>query len=629
MDLSKLSTADLQALQVGDITRVSMDGLQLLQGAQRQARFDALKKQNPGEYDPTSAEWQAKYGATSAMGTGERVLAGIGRGMTSVGRAVGLGDAAKRFGLPGTKEEADQVDQALLDTTAGTVGNVVGMAAPAAVAIPFTPATIPAAVAAGGITGAITTEGGVGDRVAGAAGGAVGGALGTALPAVVRSGMGLLRGLAQPFTASGRDIVAGRAIERFATQPNALAALRDAQPSVTGARLTVPELTGDTGLATLQRAISTLDPQAAEALAARQMANNAARLEALRSVAGGAREPASRVRRLDQIARGQPTREAAEAARAAAARQAYREAFEAGVDPAMAEALAPQIESLMARPSVQAGMARARQLAAEEGLDIGNQAGSVQGLHYLKTALDDMGGRLRDQPARQRLVQQTAQDLASVLEEIAPAYQAARREFQNRSVPVTRAAIGERLIDRTTGAIRDFSGNQRLQANAFAKALNDEAELIRQSTGFRGGPQTLEDVLTPTQLGRVNAVRNELERLANLSQAANGPGSQTAKMLASQNLLRQFAGPLGLPESFSESVLSQTLMRPVQFGLQAAEPRIQERIAAGLLDPTEARALIEAAARANAVRPPNALERLARRAGPLALANASAQGAAQ
>lgn len=569
------------------------------------------------------------YSPTKGMTRGDRLLAGVGRGMTSVGRAVGLGKVAKQFDLPEDAEESKQLDSALLDTTSGKIGNFIGMAAPAALAAPFTPLTIGGAAAAGGITGALMTEGDLFDRLGGGAAGVAGGAFGAAIPHVAKSGIGLLKGLAQPFTGAGRDVIAGRTLQRFATQPNALAALRQAQPSVTGAQLTVPEITGDAGLATLQRTIATMDPQAAETLAARQMANNAARIEALRSVAGGATAPVSRVRRLNQIAQGQPTREAAEATRSAAARQSYGAAFDAGVDPEMAQALAPQIQSLMARPSVQSGLARARRLAAEEGIDIGNDGGSVQGLHYLKTALDDMVGSLREQPARQRLVQQTSQDLASVLEDIAPIYQQARREFQYNSVPATRAAIGERLLDRSTSAIRDFGGNHRLQANGFSRALNDEADLISKATGFRGSPRSLDDVLTATQMGRVTGVRNELEMLSNLGQAANGPGSQTAKMLASQNLLRQIAGPLGLPDSWATSVAAQTLLRPVQFGLNAAEGRIQERIAAGLLDPAEARALLEAAARADAVRRPNALTMLARRAGPLALANASAQGVAE
>jgi hypothetical protein len=581
------------------------------------------KKERPAAtgFDP------AKVDPTEGMSTVDKVRAGIGSGMASVARAVGGGRAVEALGLPGTKEEGEQLDAPLAKTGAGKLGQVLGVAAPAALAVPFTPLTYGGAAAAGALTGGLMTEGDLGDRAAGAGMGAAGGLIGQALPAVVRTGSAVLKGLTEPFLRGGRERIAGRTLQRFATDENALQGLTNA-PTLTGARPTLAEATGDTGLATLERAVGTMDPEAAQLLRARAEANNAARLEALRAVSGGATQPASRVRRLNQISTGQPTREAAEATRSAAAARSYGEAFDAGVDPDMAYALAPQLNSILERPSVRAGITRARGMAQEAGVAI-DDPGSVQGLHYLKQALDDQVGRLRDQPARQRLVQQTSQDLASVLEEIAPLYQTARREFQNNSVPVNRAAIGERLVERASGALRDSSGNRRLQANAFAKALNDEGDLIRQATGFRGGPQSLEDVLTPSQMGRVSAVRDELEQVANLSQAANGPGSQTAKMLASQNLLRQIAGPMGLPDSFVENAVSQTLLRPIQFGMNAAEPRIQEAIARGLLDPEEALRMIQAARTSDAVTPANALQLLLRRSAPAAIGGLSAYGAGQ
>lgn len=554
---------------------------------------------------------------TEGQSFGENTMQGIGAGMTSVLRAVGGGKLAAMMGLPATQEEAARLDAPLDATAGGKIGRVVGTAAPAALAIPFTAATVPAALASGAITGALMTEGDAGDRAMGAALGGAGGALGQAAVPAYRAARGLVSGIVEPFTQAGSGRIAGRAIDRFATNRNALQSLSGG-PTETGALPTLAEATRDPGLATLQRAISTLDPEAAAVLAARREANNAARIDSLGVLTGQPSAPVSGVGALNRIAAGQPTREAAEALRSAAARKSYGAAFEAGIDQEAADAIAPQIASLMARPSVRAGMARARNLAAEEGINIDNAGGSVQGLHYLKTALDDMAGRLRDQPTKLRLVQQTSADLASTLEEISPLYQQARREYQFNSVPVNRAAVGERLMERAQGAIRDFSGNRKLQANAFARALNDEDQLLRQS-GVKGGATSLDDLLTATQSSRVRAVRNELETLANLDSAANGPGSQTAKMLASQNLLRQVAGPLGLPEGFIESVLSQTLMRPVQFGYQAAEPRIVANIGRALLDPAEAARLTQGARTYDRVAiTPNQLQALVQRLLPTA-----------
>lgn len=521
----------------------------------------------------------------------DKFRAGMGKAFTDVARGAGqLVGMVDRSDI----DEAQGRDAALMDSGAGIAGNIAGnVAAFAPAALIPGVNTVAGAGLVGAGMGAVQPVGEDDSRLQNMALGGILGS-GTVLAGrALHAGVQGAKALVEPFTQSGRQRIAGRTLERFAANPQAVRAAAGG-PTATGAVPTLAEASQDTGIAALQRALESSDPQIAAQMAERQMANNAARVQALRSVAGDAVVPASRVGRLNQIVNSQPTREAAESARSAAARRGYGAAMDAGVDQKMAAAMAPQIESLMARPSVRAGVARARQLAAEEGIELADP-GSVQGLHYLKQSLDDMVGRLRDQPARQRLVQQTSQDLSSVLDEIAPLYQQARREFQLNSVPVNRADVGRRLADTALSATRDMSGNRRLQANAFAKALNDEETLIRQATGFRGGPSALDDFMSPTQMGRINAVRNELELAANLAQAANGPGSQTAKTLASQNLLRQILGPTGAPESWAESTLLTNLARPVQFAYGTAEPAIQNALADILLNPGLARAAMASA----------------------------------
>lgn len=570
---------------------------------------------------------RAALNPTKDQSFGTNLLQGVGSGMTSVARALGGGRLANAVGLPGTKEEAERLDAPLMDTAGGKVGQVVGVAAPAALAIPFTPATIGGATIAGGLTGAALTEGDVGDRLVGGLGGAAGGAIGGALPYVYQTGKGLLRGLSEPLTAAGRERIAGRAIERFATNPSSLQQLTN-DPTITGARLTLAEATRDPGLATLQRAIGTLDPEAAVLLGARHEANNAARLDALASLTGQSTSAPSKVGALNRIMNSQATRDAAEGARSSAANASYGAARREGVDQGMAEALQPQIAQLMERPEIQRAARVAQEYAKSEGIVL-QDMGSVQGLSYLKRALDDEIGSLPPKATTaKRLYTQSSSDLKSVLEDIAPALRTADREFQFNSVPVNRAAVGERLTEAASGAIRDFSGNRRLQANALARALNDEEKLLRQGTGYNGF-SALDELLTPTQSGRVGAVRSELETLANLNSAANGPGSQTAKMLASQNLLKQAAGPMGIPDSWIESVLAQTALRPLQFGYKSAESRIGEAVSRGLLDPAQASQLVQLARGYDAIKAPTALQQLLKRSAPAMIGASSGQAAGQ
>jgi hypothetical protein len=560
---------------------------------------------------------RAEYAPTG--GFFENLAAGGGSGLASVLRAVGGGRLAGAMGLPATKEEAERLDAPLMETGGGQIGRGLGVAAPALLAVPFTAPTLAGAVAAGAATGALTTEGGLGERAQGAALGGVGGVVGQAVAPAYRAVKGAARGLVEPFTRGGSERIAGRAIDRFATNRNALAALIGAAParSVTGALPTLAEATGDGGLATLQRAIGTMDPEAAAMLAARQEANNAARVNALQGIAGGPAKLA-----------------AAEAARDAAARPLYDAADAAVVQ------LDGAFGSLMNRPAFKSAVQQAEALAKNEGLaDLffrGANGEPVaitgQGAHFIKKALDDMADKQSATymgDAAAGAAGKTQQAFLGWLDKTVPEYGAAKAAFAAGSKPINQMGVGQRLLDKTTAAVRDMGGGQRLQANAFSRALNDEEALVKGATGFRG--QSLADVMEPQQMGTLGAVRNELEMLANLNAAANGPGSQTAKMLASQNLLRQAAGPLGLPESWAESVLSQTLMRPVQFAYRAAEPRIGAAIGRATLRPAEAAALV-ARTRAfdQSAVTPNALQALMQRYLPMSGAGgAAAYGSGQ
>lgn len=578
---------------------------------------------------------------SDAAAFGKNLAPAAGAGIASVMRAIGMGRVLKAIGLPDTKEEATQNDAALMDAPGGSTGYALGQAAPAALAIPFTPATIPGALAAGGVTGGLMTEGDLGDRALGATLGAAGGGAGALVAPVARAGAGFVRGGIEPLRQAGRTRIVGRSIDRFAEDPNAISQLINptrqgpmTYRTLTGAEPTLAELTGDRGLATLQRAVMTDAAQSAGAgqLAARQEANNAARLATLRGVAGQGDlpVPTSSVRALQQRMR-QPSLREAEGARAAAAQRSYGEAYDAGIVPGAAEAMAPQLEQLMSRPSIEQARGTAVNMARESGLAEVPE-NSVRGLHFLKKALDDQALGLPPGSTQQGLVRDTAGDLASTLEDLSPLYQNARREFQNNSVPVQRAEVTGRLLDAGQNAIRDMSGNRTLSAQKFSNALNDEAKLIKGATGYKGtSPEAaLSDTLQPWQIDRIAAVRNELELLSNLDRAAAGPGSHTAKMLSAQNLMRQTAGPLGLPESFMSNVISEQMQRlPTAVMYRSADQRIGDEMAQVFLDPRRAAAAVRAAREYDMRRAPSQLELLTRRAAPTAIGLSAADLASQ
>src|SRR5205085_9383963 len=70
--------------------------------------------------------------------------------------------------------------------------------------------------------------------------------------------------------------------------------------------------------------------------------------------------------------------------------QDYAEAMQQGIDPKMAKAMAPQIQSLLERPSIQAAQKDAIRLAKENGVSLSESpAGSLEGLDWVKKALDN------------------------------------------------------------------------------------------------------------------------------------------------------------------------------------------------------------------------------------------------
>lgn len=99
-----------------------------------------LKRENPGEYDPESPEFQQKYGATSGMSGLDKFMAGAGKSVIDLGRGIKQAavEGGEKLGILGDghsyrlRAEADEVnalDAELMNTGAGMAGNVVGSVA--------------------------------------------------------------------------------------------------------------------------------------------------------------------------------------------------------------------------------------------------------------------------------------------------------------------------------------------------------------------------------------------------------------------------------------------------------------------------------------------------------------------
>lgn len=548
---------------------------------------------------------------TADMSGLEKFVAGYGSAVPRLVRGVG-----QRLGMV-SQEEADyanSLDAPLMKTGAGAAGNIVGNvgAALPTVAIPGAN-TVAGAGAIGAIQGLIAPTSSDESVLKNTL---LGGVAGSGSIVAARGLNALYQGarsLAEPFFQRGREAIAGRTLQQFGVGAQDVAGLSGG-PTVTGARPMLAEVIADpaaaAGAARLQGALRTIDPRTGAAMAAREVENNAARVGSLQAIAGG--------------------RDAAAAAREAAAAPAYRSAFGIDAGTAMTPELEREMATLWRSPAIQQASRAARANAANAGTNVGpaNASGSIEGLHNVKLALDDMISKARGgngtpaQRAQAQGLEAARTRLTNFIESLSPDYAQARAAYATASRPVNQADIARQVLESGSSATSDLAGNPRLMPNALLSALGDERALMQRATGRDLGGN-LSAVMEPNQLATLRAVGSEVDRAAAVARAENGPGSATAQRLASGNVLRQTLGPTGLPQSWAESTMLNTLMRPIQFGYnQVAEPRIQQVIAEALLDPSRASALLQQVNAGQIRLPDNVVTQLAAAAARLSLPSA-------
>jgi hypothetical protein len=510
---------------------------------------------------------------TDGMSGTERFLAGAGKAFADLGRGAG-----QWVGAVDRKDVAEsrKRDAALMNTGAGMGGNIAGNVA-ALLPTAMIPGanTYTGAAAIGAVTGALQpsvstaeTAGNIG----------LGGVVAPATLGAVRGAQALYqggKGLVEPLTKAGQERIAADVLRRSATNPQqAMQMAGQAKPLVTGSQPTLAQVAQDPGLAQLERTILN-NPEYAGALQQRLGDQKVARLSAIKDIAG-------RGDHYDEI----------EAGRRLFANQDYAEAMKAGVDPKMAKAMAPQIQSLMERPSIQAAQKDAVRLAKESGVELSDTT-SLQGLDWIKKALDNKIS-MATQPGSSigkedlRALVQTKNDLMKTLEQIAPAYKQANDNYAAMSGQLNSMDVARGLLDKLNkpGSRYMQPGTAREMGDAYSDALAKSFDSVKKATGM---DKDITQVMSKQDIKVLENVARDLGRKSFAQEAGKATGSNTAQNLASQNMLRRMLGPTGLPETWAESTMLQSLLSPVQMGskLSGADKKIMDRIAQGLLDPME------------------------------------------
>jgi hypothetical protein len=563
-----------------------------------------------------------KADPTEGMSGFDKFAAGMGKAMVDTARGVG------QF-IPGLVSREDvaesrKLDASLMNTGAGTAGNVAGniaMLAPTAL-IPGA-ATIRGGAAIGALTGAIQPSVSTGETIGNTVLGGVAGAAVPAATTVLRTA----RSAAEPFYEAGRNRIVGRAINRAAgaDAPAVAQRLREASrpfvgPSqgqtprtimgeyVPGSIPTAGQAAQNPGVAALERAAVAANPEMTNAVSAQMAAQNAARVGV-----------------LDEMAAG---RSAADGKRLAAASPLYEQAKKATVATdkelssvlerlpskvmAKAEALAKMAgeplqigKDLPARTEFVAGGTKTvpgghhgSKTVQTPGLldEMGNpitreipaQSSSYTGkaLHYIKLALDDAIGKTGDDAlgeTEKRLAVSVKADLLNKLDASIPAYGQARGKFAELSKPVNQKDVAQELIDKS---VNKLTGN--LQPQAYARNLTDDT--AQRATGMDSA--TLAKTMNPAQMNALQSILLDVQRANAAQTVGRGVGSDTVQKLAYSNILDQAGVPTFLRNFAPAQLLGNLGSRGADLAYGRANRELGNRLAEVMLDPEEAATLM-------------------------------------
>lgn len=523
---------------------------QLIQAAQ--AAY-AQKPKAPEVYDPTEG-----------MTTAQKFLAGTGKAFVDVGRGVG-----QMMGLVSREDiqRARELDAPLMRTTAGTVGNVLGNVAamtPAA----FIPGanTAVGATTIGALSGLAQPSTSTAETLQNVGFGGVAGAALPAISATYRGGKSLI----EPFYQTGREKIVGRALRSTggAQADEAMRVFSQAKGATRGVQPTVGMAAQQVNLpsyAALERATQAVTPDVTNAVGARTAANQQAMQQAL--------------------AEATPDIGAARTARENVAGALYDQARMQGLDQAMAQELAPQIQSLTQRLPDDV-IARAKTLAQLSGVNL-DETGSVQGLHWVKKALDDkISEATRAGSGDLARAYQTLQtQFLDTLDQLSPVYGEARKKYAELSKPVTQGEIMQDIAGRATNMRGDIT------LGGLTRAATD-----RTAKSLTGMPQaTIASTLTPRQQATIDALRNDLLSMDFASTAGRGGGSDTVQKLAYANMIQQAGIPTFLQNFAPTQIVGNLAQRALGLAYGEANQKLATELAEAMLNPQQAAELMRQA----------------------------------
>jgi len=413
-----------------------------------------------------------------------------------------------------------------------------------------------------------------------------GAVVGAALPpgmagagkAIGYAGRGLYA-LAQPFTKAGQERLAGSIINKFAKDgPTVL----DTIEHIPGSMPTLAEATGNAGIARLQSVVHDVQPNR---FAERAAMNAAAREAAFDGIAGDRNMLNAATEARDSAADalyGQAF--TADAMRQGLARDAqarYAPFSGVGLSGAAEDLATPGLRALAQRPGFKEAVDAAKRLAANNGVKLDDPLQSLEGLHYVKLALDDaLNPAAKTAMGRNAsaAVMDMRNKLTDELAQVSPLYGNARQTFAEMSKPINAMEALQGLT------ITDSKGNITLsKVQSAIRGL----EARRAKPGVDAAKSVTDD-----QLKTLYGLRDDLLRQARVD-AGKSRGATTLQNIATDNIISSF-----LPGKAGEIVGNKVGGVAGQLGrlmYSGSNEAVRTRLADLMLAPEAAKSAMESA----------------------------------
>lgn len=394
--------------------------------------------------------------------------------------------------------------------------------------------------------------------------------LGAGLPLVGKflgSGINAVKSAIEPLYQGGREKILGRALRDFAggEEQTAIQNLKNAKTLVPGSLPTVGQAAGVPSLAALERtAFNT--PEMTNTLAARKLAQAEAQTSALQNIASP-----TRVEKYQDL-------------QEKLGEELYVDALKPLSLGKLTNKMQTEIKGLIDRPAISEAMNKAKENAANRGLNIADPAGSMRGLHETKMALDReikaVKGKLeRDQAgstsAELDSLLTAKKDLLNFMEKISPAYKTARETYARVSKPVEQLASLEKIADKSVSASKDT-----IKFDTFFKNLKSLKK---------------EGILSDRQVARLEAIGEDMKRVKYAETAGKDVGSDTVQKLAYSNMMNEVGIPNALRNFGPAGVVGNIASRGADVLYGRANKELRSQLAETMLNPQEAARLMEKA----------------------------------